>query len=768
MVESKNRAVRAVARTSILSTLVVLAVLAPVGRAAAASADKQVRYDGATLTVPASWPVYRLNQAPDTCVRFDRHAVYLGSPGSTQQCPAQIAGRTEAILVQPLGPAAAADANSLAPTVPGADRPGGSVARRIDSAHRLLITATWGRHPGLVRRALGVRSLGAAAAAARVRPSVYRVATVKAARSRARAASVLTTPGEVFTGPAFDICSTPSLHAMSAWAASYHAAAVYIGGANMACSQSQLTGGWVSAVSSAGWHLVPIYVGLQAPSNSCGCAPIAARDAAGEGKAAADDAVAEAQARGMGPGNPLYFDMEAYPRGGSNTGAVMSFLAAWTARLHARGYSSGVYSSDASGIADLVARYGSGYQEPDDIWIANWNGARTTSDAGVPSGDWAKHQRLHQFDGAHDETHGGVTLNVDGDYIDAATAAAGAGSASAADAEAPHVLAGPTIGGPAVAGQRLTEHHASWTGAPGSYIYQWQSCNAAGGGCQPITGATSNTLTLNSDDLGATIRVSEVAANAVGSGGPATSAATPRVASAPGTGYWLLTAHGNVLHGAQMSSYGGAGPTGVSTFTGMASTRDGLGYWLVTGAGRVFAYGDAAKLPALGHPHRIIGIVAAPGGGYWLYTAQGNVLATPGASRYGSPAHAAQNTITGMAATPDGHGYWLVTSAGRVFAYGDAAKLPALGHPHRIIGIVAAPGGGYWLYTAQGNVLATPGTSRYGSPAHAAQNTITGMAATPDGHGYWLVTSAGRVFAYGDAAKLPRLAHPHPIIAIAR
>src|SRR6202000_78897 len=36
-----------------------------------------------------------------TCVRFDKHTVYLGTPGATQDCPANLVGRTEALLVQP-------------------------------------------------------------------------------------------------------------------------------------------------------------------------------------------------------------------------------------------------------------------------------------------------------------------------------------------------------------------------------------------------------------------------------------------------------------------------------------------------------------------------------------------------------------------------------------------------------------------------------------------------------------------------------------------
>ncbi|MGH2893040.1 MAG: glycoside hydrolase domain-containing protein, partial [Solirubrobacteraceae bacterium] len=65
----------------------------------AAPATRAVTFQGYRLVVPASWPVYRLATAPTTCVRFDRHAVYLGQPGANQNCPAQSAGRTEAILV---------------------------------------------------------------------------------------------------------------------------------------------------------------------------------------------------------------------------------------------------------------------------------------------------------------------------------------------------------------------------------------------------------------------------------------------------------------------------------------------------------------------------------------------------------------------------------------------------------------------------------------------------------------------------------------------
>ncbi len=64
---------------------------------------KVVRFAGYTIRVPASWPVYRLDRDPSRCVRYDRHAVYLGQPGANQQCPAHLVGHTATITIQATG-----------------------------------------------------------------------------------------------------------------------------------------------------------------------------------------------------------------------------------------------------------------------------------------------------------------------------------------------------------------------------------------------------------------------------------------------------------------------------------------------------------------------------------------------------------------------------------------------------------------------------------------------------------------------------------------
>ncbi len=257
------------------------------------------------------------------------------------------------------------------------------------------------------------------------------------ARARAGAEASRVRPAHLsaasqYTGLGFDACTAPSRRSMSAWAGSpYRAIGVYIGGANRGCSQPNLTASWVAEQTVAGWVLIPTYVGLQAPTSSCSsCAKLSSSTftATTQGTEAATDAVAQARIAGIGEGSPIYFDMESYSRTSSASNATLSFLAAWTARLHVLGYVSGVYSSGASGIADLAAKYGSTYLEPDELWFANWNGrASAASDPYVPAGAWVGH-RIHQYNGGHNETYGGVTINIDNNYVEGATAGGGTSS----------------------------------------------------------------------------------------------------------------------------------------------------------------------------------------------------------------------------------------------------------------------------------------------------------------------------------------------------
>ncbi|HET7127489.1 MAG TPA: DUF1906 domain-containing protein [Gaiellaceae bacterium] len=239
-------------------------------------------------------------------------------------------------------------------------------------------------------------------------------ASVNAAGSSIRAG--------VFTGYAFDACRAPTTASLQAWQASpYRALGIYIGGANRACGQPNLTPQWVQDTTALGWSLLPLYVGLQAPcvgQNGVQKLSTTLATAASQGRAAADDAIAKAEALGIPPGSPLWFDMEGYHLGNAPcANAVRTFVSAWDDELRAAGFVPGVYGSAASTIRDVAALP----IPPDLAWIANWNGAESVfGDRYVSDALWANHQRIHQYKGGHKETYGGVTINIDSNIVDSA------------------------------------------------------------------------------------------------------------------------------------------------------------------------------------------------------------------------------------------------------------------------------------------------------------------------------------------------------------
>jgi hypothetical protein len=247
----------------------------------------------------------------------------------------------------------------------------------------------------------------------------------------------------VFTGYGFETCTAPSQNALNAWAASpYRAVGIYLGGVNRACKDGNLSATWVSTTLSLGWSLLPLYVGLQAPCVSqSGLAKISSNlsTATAQGTAAADDAIAKATQFGLPGGSPLYLDVEGYATNNTSCSQVVqSFVTGWVGELHTQGYVAGVYGSAASTIRDIAAL---GASIPDAAWIANWNGVEAVfGDPHVSDSLWANHQRVHQYKGGHNETWGGVTLNVDDDYVDGPVV-----GATATPPAAPPTA--PTIGG---------------------------------------------------------------------------------------------------------------------------------------------------------------------------------------------------------------------------------------------------------------------------------------------------------------------------------
>ena len=182
---------------------------------------------------------------------------------------------------------------------------------------------------------------------------------------------------------------------MRVWRRQYAAVGVYIGGANSACAYGNLSAAWFRSAAAMGWGMLPTYVGPQAPCWAHSGTVINPGQAAAEGQAAGADAVADARLFGLDPGSPVYYDMEAYNGGQGCTNAVLTFVGAWDRTVTAKGYLTGVYSSQDSGIDDMQAAAAAGlagFTRPDAIWIALWDGKATLDDGTLdwPIGDREK------------------------------------------------------------------------------------------------------------------------------------------------------------------------------------------------------------------------------------------------------------------------------------------------------------------------------------------------------------------------------------------
>lgn len=258
------------------------------------------------------------------------------------------------------------------------------------------------------------------------------------------------TPGDM-TGYGFDQCEAPSQSAMTAWLQSspFRAAGIYISGSLRYCqAQTHLTPTWVHTQLATGWRLLPIHLGAQAScttrdryqKNKISADPANNYEKAREqGRYEAKVAVAAAQRLGIVARSTLYYDLEAFNAGiASCKWSSLYFLKSWTRKLHKLGYVSGVYSSAASGIKildDARVTPGNTITLPDQIWIADWNGKADVNSTFIRSDGWPG-RRIHQYQGGHNETWGGVTINIDRNYLDLR------GNAQSASPD--HVAAAPT------------------------------------------------------------------------------------------------------------------------------------------------------------------------------------------------------------------------------------------------------------------------------------------------------------------------------------
>jgi hypothetical protein len=464
----------------------------------AKAATKTVVYRGYEFQVPASWPVYRLDQHPDTCVRYDVHAVYLGTPGPNMKCTAGVVGRTQTISFIPGAATETAQrpaqereegSNDLqrvaavngtirqnattqelsialgtaatSPTVlgtygtgTGADTDSATVKQVLDSLHQAPAgapqtaqTKTAPAQPGG-----GGAGQGTDRSELNAAPPTEPAANTGSAKTSststswqgvpshrpAQNAQPVTTPKPASpkAAPAkksarkpasrpvvawkpvsgFDACTAPPLATMSVYRSDYAAIGIYLGGPNAACSQPNLSTGWVKAVRAGHWGLLPTYVGPQAPCWAGTGSKIVPSRAAAQGAADGVIAVEYARSVGLGKGTPIYDDMEAFAGAGSCTTAVLDYLGAWDRRVAADGYLTGVYSSLDSGVDDIeiaAAARTAGFTAPDAVWVALWDN-KATLNAGLR---WVPSDRSKQYSGNMNATVGGITLNIDKDIV---------------------------------------------------------------------------------------------------------------------------------------------------------------------------------------------------------------------------------------------------------------------------------------------------------------------------------------------------------------
>ena len=244
------------------------------------------------------------------------------------------------------------------------------------------------------------------------------------------------TPGD-FTGYGFDQCLAPEQWEMDRWLnhSPFLAAGIYISGESRGCrEQPNLTPPWVRTQLRRGWRLLPITLGPQAS-----CSPHfprygsdetinpspgsdgTYRPARSQGWREGRSSVAAAGRLGIVRGSVLWYDLEGFDDTMRHCReSAIYFLSAWTWMVRHLGYQAGVYSSAGSGIEMLdrarVARRAINY--PNYLWIARWDGVPNTSTTYISDEGWNPNRRVKQYQGGHRETWGGVTINIDRNWLD--------------------------------------------------------------------------------------------------------------------------------------------------------------------------------------------------------------------------------------------------------------------------------------------------------------------------------------------------------------
>jgi Domain of unknown function (DUF1906) len=214
-----------------------------------------------------------------------------------------------------------------------------------------------------------------------------------------------------------DSCNAPTHSQMAAF---WHQTrwwwwAIYIGGVNRACPNTNLTPSWISHEMRRGWGLQPIWVGDQAPcSTQSGLARMSHHQgrAYQQGRRAARHAYSRAKELGMNLHSPVVYDMEAFDTTkGRCRRAVEAFVRGWSGVLRYRSMVPGYYGSSCASALTAMWHIS---PRPAYVWGANYGTGRNVYKMSCVRSDiWPS--RLKQYTGGTRVRENGVTLNVDKD-----------------------------------------------------------------------------------------------------------------------------------------------------------------------------------------------------------------------------------------------------------------------------------------------------------------------------------------------------------------
>ena len=225
---------------------------------------------------------------------------------------------------------------------------------------------------------------------------------------------------------------------------------------------------------------------------------------------------------------PPVLDLET--KGSLSPTGLASWTQAWLDEVQARTGVSGLIYASPSFWKNSVGNTSSFASDGNRLWVAHWtkNAAPT-----VPASNWGGFGWTF-WQWTDCEQIPGFLHCVDGDRLNGTNP--GTFTIARYPTGAPVPATPPTITGTAARGSVLAGVPGTWSGGkPVAFTYQWQRCDAAGAGCVPIAGATLESYTPATADVGHALVLSVTATTAkvtASASSPPTAAVAPAGGSA--------------------------------------------------------------------------------------------------------------------------------------------------------------------------------------------------------------------------------------------